>query len=73
MVAMVEPTAPLTELVATLDRRDVSARELLERYLDRIERLDSQISVRPGDGRRGWRLRTTARGERMTLAVVTPR
>jgi len=41
---MVEPTASLTELIAALDRRDVSARELLDTYLDRVDRLDGPIN-----------------------------
>jgi len=45
MVCMVEPTAPLTELVEALDEREVSARELLAMYLERIERLDGPINA----------------------------
>jgi amidase len=41
---MIEPTAPLTDVVAALGRRDVSARELLQTYLDRIERLDGPVN-----------------------------
>lgn len=40
----IEPTASLTELVAGLEARDVSATELLELYLGRIERLDGEIN-----------------------------
>ncbi len=45
MVGMVEATAPLTEIVAALEAREVSARELLDMYLDRIERLDGPINA----------------------------
>ena len=49
---MVEPTAPLTEIVAALEAREVSARELLSRALDRVERLDgpinSTVTIAPG-------------------------
>ena len=41
---MVDLTAPLTELVAALEASDVSARELLDLHLDRIERLDGPIN-----------------------------
>ena len=41
---MVDLTAPLTELVAALERGDVSARELLDLHLDRIEQLDGPIN-----------------------------
>jgi len=36
-------TAPLTDLIAALQGRKVSSRELLTMYLDRIERLDEAI------------------------------
>jgi len=42
---MVESTASLTDLVAALDSKDVSARELLDLYLDRIERLDGPVNA----------------------------
>ena len=38
------PTSSLTTLIAALQARDVSARELLELHLDRIERLDGPIN-----------------------------
>ena len=41
---MVDLTAPLTELVAALRTAEVSARELLDLHLDRIERLDGPIN-----------------------------
>ncbi len=41
---MVEPTAAVTVLVAALESGEVSARELLEMYLDRIDRLDGPIN-----------------------------
>lgn len=41
---MVETTAPLTEIVAALNAKDISAAELLEHHLDRIERLDGPIN-----------------------------
>ncbi len=41
---MVDLTAPLTQLVAALERGDVSARELLDLHLDRIEQLDGPIN-----------------------------
>ena len=44
MTPMVESTAPLTELVAALESSDISARELLDLYLARIERLDGPIN-----------------------------
>lgn len=44
MVAMLHPTASLTDHVAALDRRDVSARELLALHLDRVGRLDPPIN-----------------------------
>ena len=42
---MVDLTAPLTELVAALRTAEVSARELLDLHLDRIERLDAPINA----------------------------
>ncbi len=42
---MVEPTASVAELVAALDSRTVSARELLEMYVERIERLDGEVNA----------------------------
>jgi amidase len=44
MVGMVEPTASLTVLVGALESGQVSARELLDLYLTRIERLDPPIN-----------------------------
>ncbi len=41
---MVQPTASLTALVAALEAGQVSARELLDLYLTRIERLDPPIN-----------------------------
>ena len=41
---MIEPTAPLTEIIASLERREVSARELLSATLERIGRLDGPIN-----------------------------
>ncbi len=41
---MVDLTAPLTELVAALEAGEVSARELLDLHLDRIEQLDGPIN-----------------------------
>jgi amidase len=41
---MVDATSSLIRLVEALDARDVSARELLELHLDRIERLDGPIN-----------------------------
>jgi amidase len=41
---MVEATSSLLELVEALGAREVSARELLELHLDRIERLDGPIN-----------------------------
>ena len=41
---MVDLTAPLTEIVAALEAADVSARELLDLHLDRIEQLDGPIN-----------------------------
>ena len=42
---MVEPTSSLTDIVAALDRRDLSASELLVAHLDRIARLDGPINA----------------------------
>jgi len=42
---MVEPTASLTELVAALESKQVSATEVLGMYLDRIGRLDPQVNA----------------------------
>ena len=42
---MVDLTAPLIELVAALQRREVSARELLDLHLDRIEQLDGPVNA----------------------------
>ena len=41
---MVDLTAPLTELVAVLEATEVSARELLDLHLERIDRLDGPIN-----------------------------
>ena len=41
---MVEPTAPLTELVSALESREVSATELLDQHLARIEQFDGSIN-----------------------------
>ncbi len=41
---MVEPTAPLTEIVAALKAKQVSARELLDLHLERVRRLDGPIN-----------------------------
>jgi amidase len=41
---MVDATSPLTALVAALESRVVSARELLDHHLDRIESLDADIN-----------------------------
>jgi Asp-tRNA(Asn)/Glu-tRNA(Gln) amidotransferase A subunit family amidase len=41
---MVDATSSLIRLIEALDARDVSARELLELHLDRIERLDGPIN-----------------------------
>ncbi|HET6529555.1 MAG TPA: amidase [Actinoplanes sp.] len=38
-------TASAAELTAALRRRDLSSRELLDRYLDRIERLDPRLNA----------------------------
>ena len=40
-----DPTAPLTAYVAALDRREISARELLTTLLDRVERLDGDVNA----------------------------
>ncbi len=42
---MVEATASLVELIAALEARQVSATELLELYLDRVERLDGPVNA----------------------------
>ena len=42
---MVEPTASLTAQIAALEDRQISARELLDLHLERIERLDSQTNA----------------------------
>jgi len=44
MSDMLELTVPLTALIAALDAGEVSARELLDAHLDRIERLDGPIN-----------------------------
>ena len=44
MSRMVEPTAALTVLIAALESGDVSARELLDMHLDRVDRLDGPIN-----------------------------
>ncbi len=41
---MVDLTAPLTDLVAALDSAEVSARELLDLHLERVDRLDGPIN-----------------------------
>ena len=52
---MVESTASLGEMMAALDSREVSARELLDGCLDRIERLDGPInSVVTLEADRAW-------------------
>ena len=43
-VGMIDSTSALVELVAALDQRLVSARELLDHHLDRVERLDGAIN-----------------------------
>jgi len=45
MGRMVDLTAPLTQLVAALESGEVSARELLDLHLDRIEQLDGPINA----------------------------
>lgn len=42
---MVDLTAPFSELVAALENRSVSSRELLELHLERIDRLDRTIGA----------------------------
>jgi amidase len=42
---MVSTTDSLLSLIGALDRRDVSARELLDLHLDRIARLDGEINA----------------------------
>jgi amidase len=42
---MLDTTSPLVAMIAALDRREVSARELLALHLDRIERLDGPINA----------------------------
>ena len=44
MSPVVVPTAPLTSLIAALETGEVSARELLDAHLDRIDRLDGPIN-----------------------------
>jgi amidase len=44
MSAMTELTEPLTSLIAALDDGQVSARELLDAHLGRVERLDGPIN-----------------------------
>jgi amidase len=39
------PFASATELLAALDRGDLSSRELLEHYLDRIERFNPALNA----------------------------
>lgn len=55
MSDMFESTAPLTTLIAALETGEVSARELLDAHLDRIELLDgpinSVITLEPGRAR----------------------
>jgi len=41
---MVEATASLVDILGALESKEVSARELLEAHLDRIERLDGDIN-----------------------------
>lgn len=41
---MLDATSPLIDLIAALHARDVSARELLDHQLDRIEQLDGSIN-----------------------------
>ena len=43
-VGMIDSTSALVDLVAALDQRLVSARELLDHHLDRVERLDGAIN-----------------------------
>ena len=42
---MIDLTSPLTDLVRSLERREVSARELLDAHLARIEALDGPINA----------------------------
>lgn len=42
---MVELTSSLTTLIAALDNKDVSARELLAMHLDRIDQLDGAVNA----------------------------
>jgi len=42
---VIDPTSPLTDIVAALDARVVSAAELLEAHLDRVERLDPSVNA----------------------------
>ena len=42
---MIDLTAPMTELLGALERREVSATELLDATLDHIERLDGAINA----------------------------
>jgi amidase len=44
MSDMVDPTAPLTTLIAALEHGEVSARELLDLHLERIDHLDGPIN-----------------------------
>jgi amidase len=44
MMRMVQPTGPLTEFTAALEAREISARELLDLHLARVERLDGPIN-----------------------------
>lgn len=44
-LSMVAPTASLTELITALEAREVSAREVLSMYLDRIDRFDGPINA----------------------------
>ncbi len=52
---MDDPTASLTSLISALDTRAISARELLEQHLDRVERLDelfnSVVTIEPDRAR----------------------
>lgn len=41
---MIDSTAPLTEILSALDTREVSARELLDISLERVDRLDPAIN-----------------------------
>lgn len=41
---MIEPTAPLTTLIAALETGEASARELLDMHLERIDRLDGPVN-----------------------------